>query len=95
MQQGSDTHEPPLVAGEIVYLQAEVPAVGRIHEIGARALVLDVAGDELTLQIGDVEWQIVSCSPTQVVRAGLRRARTRCAPCPRRWREASRTASRR
>ena len=75
MHQSTAAPGPRLEAGEIVYLQTEVPAVGRIHEIGARALVLDVAGDELTLQLGDLEPQIVSCTPAQVVRAGLRRVR--------------------
>ncbi len=73
--------------GDIVYLLAEVSAGGRIHEIGSRAVILEAEGDELTLQLGDSERQLVSC-PSAHVLCSLRRsvhaARSRRRPRPQR-----------
>lgn len=59
-------------AGEVVYLLAELRSAeqGAVHEIGARARVLDAEGDDLTLAIvhGDRE-DVVTCRRSLVARA--------------------------
>ena len=59
-------------AGEVVYLLAELRPDGQgpVHEIGARARVLDADGDRLTLAIacGDRE-DVVTCRSALVAQA--------------------------
>ena len=59
-------------AGEVVYLLAELPSAGEgtVHEIGARARVLDAEGDRLTLAIdcGGRE-DVVTCRRSLVAQA--------------------------
>ena len=72
---GNDSNAP--ATGEVVYLLAEVPAGGEIHEIGARALVLDATDAQLWLEVRCATGtEVVTCTPTQVTRR-LRRARRR------------------
>jgi hypothetical protein len=61
---------PDLETGQpaqVVYLLAEVQAGGRIHEIGSRAYVLHAGADELTLELGGSQPEVVHCTPAHVV----------------------------
>src|SRR5262245_56331865 len=61
--------------GEIVYLAAEVPVGGRIHEIGSRAKVRAASDSRVEVDFGgtgETAW----CPSDHVVRARERRTRT-------------------
>ncbi len=63
--------EDVTVAGEVVYLLAELRSSGPgpVHEIGSRARVLEADGDRLTLAVGYGRFEsVVTCSRAQVAR---------------------------
>ena len=65
--------------GEVVYLLAELQSVeqGPVYEIGSRALVLEAAGERVTLAVGrGTREEIVTC-PRTLVAPRHREARAR------------------
>jgi hypothetical protein len=69
---GERTLEP----GQIVYLLAELRADGLIHEIGTRAVVLEVTGSGVVVEPGGTP-SPVACAATDVEPAAERRLRGR------------------
>jgi len=63
--------------GDVVYLATEMEAGGRIHEIGAQAVVRAVSGAILELALGGTASETAHCRAHHVVRADERRARRR------------------
>ena len=69
--------------GEVVYLLAELQSVeqGPVYEIGSRALVLEAAGERVTLAVGrGTSEEIVTCPRTLVA---TRRRESRPRGCAR------------
>ena len=66
---------PFIEPGDRVHLLAEVPAGGRIHEIGTSARVLAADGSVLVLDLGGPATETVACPREHVALARLRRAR--------------------
>jgi len=63
--------------GDVVYLLTEIAGGGRIHEIGARGLVVHAGEDSLTVDLGTASRaETVSCSVGQVRSGSPGRKRT-------------------
>jgi hypothetical protein len=60
--------------GDVVHLTTELRGAGRIHEIGARALVVTATRGELELEVGG---DVVACSARGVAPAATARSRVR------------------
>jgi len=62
--------------GDVVYLLTEVDAGGRIHEIGARALVVHAGEGGLVVDLGTpAQNETASCATGHVRRGARQRAR--------------------
>jgi hypothetical protein len=68
--------ERTLEPGQIVYLVAELRADGLIHEIGSRAVVLEVTVSGVVLELGGAP-SAVACAARHVEPAAERRLRAR------------------